>query len=82
MQSGYILQRPVMAFPSYRSNQTISPAPLYPVWGQSGVQMWGPPCYPAWQPAKSWHWKPVPGVIFFVQNFYPKKEKKNFFLQN
>ncbi|KAA8525924.1 hypothetical protein F0562_007976 [Nyssa sinensis] len=21
---------------------------------------WGTPCYPAWQPAESWHWKPNP----------------------
>ncbi|KAF7810019.1 two-component response regulator-like APRR2 [Senna tora] len=58
------LQRPIMPFPPYYSNHTLSPAPLYPLWGQSssqptGVHLW-PPGYPLWQPVESWHWKPFP----------------------
>ncbi|XP_054809470.1 two-component response regulator-like APRR2 isoform X2 [Prosopis cineraria] len=57
------VQRPVVAFSPYYSNCTLSPAPAYPIWGQSGSQpasmhIWGPPGYPPWQPTESWHWKP------------------------
>ena len=68
IQRSYYVQRPIMAFPPYHSNHTLSPAPVYPVWGQSGsqpagVQMWGPPGYPVWRPTENWHWKPYPAVI-------------------
>ncbi|KAJ4728754.1 two-component response regulator-like APRR2 [Melia azedarach] len=42
--------------------------PVYPVWGApsnhhpASIQMWGPPGYPPWQQADSWHWKPYPGM--------------------
>ncbi|TKY70733.1 Two-component response regulator APRR2 [Spatholobus suberectus] len=67
MQGSYYLQRPIMAYPPYHSNHTLSPAPIYPMWGQpgsqtAGVQIWGPPGYPLWHPTESWHWKPYPGV--------------------
>ncbi|KAK7251845.1 hypothetical protein RIF29_35408 [Crotalaria pallida] len=66
MQRSYCLNRPIMAFPPYHSaNHTLSPAPVYPMWGQHGHQMpgmpiWSPPSYPLWQPTESWHWKPFP----------------------
>lgn len=69
MQRNFYLQRPIMAYPPYHSNQTLSPAPIYPMWGQpggqmAGVQIWGsPPAYPLWHPTESWNWKPYPGVI-------------------
>ncbi|KAI4327239.1 hypothetical protein L6164_019725 [Bauhinia variegata] len=67
MQRSYYPQRPIMAFPPYQSNHTLSPAPAYPMWGQPGghlpgVQVWSPPGYPVWQPTESWHWKPVSGM--------------------
>ncbi|KAJ1386554.1 SANT/Myb domain [Sesbania bispinosa] len=67
MQRSYCLQRPIMAYPPYHSSHTLSPAPVYPMWGQPGsqtasVQIWGPHGYPQWQPIESWHWKPYPGV--------------------
>ncbi|KAK8471725.1 hypothetical protein PHAVU_002G004800 [Phaseolus vulgaris] len=67
MQRSFYLQRPIMAYPSYHSNQTLSPAPIYPMWGQpgsqmAGVQMWGSPAYPLWHPTESWNWKPYPGM--------------------
>ncbi|KAK7307734.1 hypothetical protein VNO77_41056 [Canavalia gladiata] len=67
MQRSYYLQRPIMAYPPYHSSHTLSPAPVYPMWGQSGsqtagVQIWSPPGYPLWHPTESWHWKPYPGV--------------------
>ncbi|KAK7330865.1 hypothetical protein VNO77_25071 [Canavalia gladiata] len=67
MQRSYCLQRPIMAFPPYHSNHPVSMAPVYPMWGQSGtqtagMQIWGPPSYPLWQPTESWHWKPFPGM--------------------
>ncbi|KAL2322931.1 hypothetical protein Fmac_027310 [Flemingia macrophylla] len=64
----YCVPRPIMAFPPYHSNHTLPMAPVYPTWGQSGsqtagMQIWGSPGYPLWQPtAESWHWKPFPGV--------------------
>ncbi|XP_061343943.1 two-component response regulator-like APRR2 [Gastrolobium bilobum] len=66
-QRSYCMQRPIMAYPPYHSNHTLSPAPVYPMWGQpgsqaGGVQIWGPPGYPLWQPTESWHWQPYPGV--------------------
>jgi len=69
MQRSFYLQRPIMAYPPYHSTQTLSPAPIYPMWGQpgsqtAGVQIWGPPAYPLWHPTESWNWKPYPGVIF------------------
>ncbi|CAL5197878.1 unnamed protein product [Lathyrus oleraceus] len=66
MQRSYCLQRPIMPGPpSYYSNHTLPPAPLYPMWGQSGSQMagvpiWRPSGYPLWQPTESWHWQPFP----------------------
>ncbi|KAL2348247.1 hypothetical protein Fmac_002247 [Flemingia macrophylla] len=67
MQRSYHMQRPIMAYPPYHSNHTLSPAPIYPMWGQpgsqaSGVQIWAPPSYPLWHPPESWHWQPYPGV--------------------
>ncbi|KAJ7944635.1 Two-component response regulator-like APRR2 [Quillaja saponaria] len=67
MQRNYYPQKPIMAFPPYHSNQTLSTAPVYPLWRQSGsqptgVQMCCPPAYPLWQPADIWHWKPYPGM--------------------
>ncbi|XP_061359671.1 two-component response regulator-like APRR2 isoform X2 [Gastrolobium bilobum] len=67
MQRSYCLQRPIMAYPPYHSNHTPSLAPVYPMWGQpgsqmAGMQIWGSPGYPLWQPTESWHWKPFPGV--------------------
>ncbi|OIW20157.1 hypothetical protein TanjilG_02959 [Lupinus angustifolius] len=67
MQRSYCLQRPVMAFPQYHSNHTLSPAPVYPTWGQPGCQMpgmniWNSPGYPLWQPTESWNRKPFPGM--------------------
>ncbi|KAL1333377.1 two-component response regulator-like APRR2 isoform X1 [Arachis ipaensis] len=69
MQRSYCLQqRPIMAFPPpNHSNHTLSPAPIYPMWRQSGGQaaampVWGPPGYPLWHPTESWHWKPLPGL--------------------
>ena len=72
MQRSYCLQRPIMAFPPYHSNHTLSPAPAYPMWRQSGsqtaaMQVWGPPSYPMWQPPESWHWKPLPPVIILLR---------------
>ncbi|MED6193902.1 Two-component response regulator-like [Stylosanthes scabra] len=68
MQRSYCLQRPIMPFPPNHSNHTLSPAPIYPMWRQSGGQtaampVWGPPSYPPmWHPTESWHWKPLPGL--------------------
>lgn len=72
MQRSYCHQRPIMAAPPYHSNHTLPLAPLYPMWGQTcsqtaGMQIWGPPSYPLWQPAESWHWKPFPGVIYLLR---------------
>ncbi|XP_031393318.1 two-component response regulator-like APRR2 isoform X2 [Punica granatum] len=58
----YYPHRPIMAFPPYHSNHLA-----YPVWGvqgnhQPGMQFWGPPSYPPWQPAENWQWKPYPGL--------------------
>ncbi|TKY55544.1 Two-component response regulator APRR2 [Spatholobus suberectus] len=67
-ERSYCAQRPIMAFPPYHYNHTLPLAPVYPMWGQSGsqtagMQIWGSPGYPMWQPtAESWHWKPFPGV--------------------
>ncbi|QCD81464.1 two-component response regulator-like APRR2 isoform X2 [Vigna unguiculata] len=64
----YCVQRPIMAFPPYHSNQTLPMAPIYPMWGQSstqtaGMHIWSSPGYPLWQPtAEHWHWKPIPGM--------------------
>lgn len=68
MQRSYYPHRPIMAFPSYHSNHTLSPAPIYPTWGPpgghpAGVPMWGSPGYPTWQPTDNWHWKPYLGVM-------------------
>ncbi|OIW10317.1 hypothetical protein TanjilG_28068 [Lupinus angustifolius] len=67
MQRSYCLQRPIMTFPPYHSNHTLSPAPTYSMWGQPhcqmpGMQIWSPPGYPLWQPTESLHWKPFPGM--------------------
>ncbi|CAK8562624.1 unnamed protein product [Lathyrus sativus] len=68
MQRSYCLQRPIMPGPpAYYSNHTLPPAPLYPMWGQTGSQMagmpsWGPSGYPLWQPTETWHWQPFPGM--------------------
>lgn len=67
MQRSYYPHRPIMAFPSYHSNHTLSPAPIYPTWGPpgghpAGVPMWGSPGYPTWQPTDNWHWKPYFGM--------------------
>ncbi|KAJ7952644.1 Two-component response regulator-like APRR2 [Quillaja saponaria] len=67
MQRNYYQQRPIIAFPPYHSNQSLTTAPVYPMWGQSGsqptgVQIWGTPAYPQWKPAENWHWKHFPGM--------------------
>ncbi|GMN30758.1 hypothetical protein TIFTF001_002950 [Ficus carica] len=67
VQRNYYPQQPVMAYPSYHSNHVVPVPPVYPMWGQpgshpAGVQVWGPPAYPPWQPAESWHWKPYHGI--------------------
>ncbi|XP_024026471.1 two-component response regulator-like APRR2 isoform X1 [Morus notabilis] len=67
VQRNYYPQQPIMAYPSYHSNHAVPVPPVYPMWGQpgshpTGVQVWGPPAYPPWQPAESWHWKPYPGM--------------------
>ncbi|XP_075641453.1 two-component response regulator-like APRR2 isoform X2 [Castanea sativa] len=67
MQRNYYQQRPIMAFPPYHSNHTLSTAPIYPIWGQpssqqAGAQLWGQPGYPALQPTNNWHWNPYPGM--------------------
>ncbi|KAG5070044.1 hypothetical protein JHK85_002421 [Glycine max] len=67
MQRNYYMQRPIMAYPPYHSNHTLSPAPIYPMWGQpgsqtAGVQIWGHPGYHIWHPTESCHWKPYQGV--------------------
>ncbi|KAK4789262.1 hypothetical protein SAY86_020581 [Trapa natans] len=59
----YHPNRPIVAFPSYHSNQIAYP----PMWGlqgnhQPGMQFWSPPSYPLWQPAENWQWKPYPGL--------------------
>ncbi|RDX89247.1 Two-component response regulator-like APRR2, partial [Mucuna pruriens] len=67
-ERSYCVPRPIMAFPSYHSNHTLPLAPVYPMWGQPGnqtpgMQIWGSPGYPLWQPtAENWPWKPFPGV--------------------
>lgn len=73
-ERSYSVQRPIMAFPPYHSNHTLPLPPVYPMWGQSGgpmagMQIWGSPGYPLWQPtAENWRWKPFPGVIFVFLN--------------
>ncbi|XP_059638579.1 two-component response regulator-like APRR2 isoform X3 [Cornus florida] len=66
-QRNYYPHKPVMAFPPYCSNHTVPAGQVYPAWGSpssytAGVQMWNQPCYPAWQPTETWHWKPYPGM--------------------
>ncbi|KAA8522094.1 hypothetical protein F0562_012592 [Nyssa sinensis] len=66
-QRSYYPHKPVMAYPPYHSNQTLPAGQVYPAWGSpssysAGVQMWGPHCYPAWQPTESWHWNPYPAM--------------------
>ena len=61
-----------MAYPPYHSNHTLSPAPIYPMWGQpgsqtAGVQIWGHPGYHIWHPTESCHWKPYQGVFFLFR---------------
>jgi hypothetical protein len=58
--------------PSYYSNHTLPPPPLYPMWGQpgtqtAGMQVWSPSAYPLWQPAEAWHWQPFPAVIYLYK---------------
>lgn len=73
-ERSYCVKRPIMAFPPYHSNHTHPLPPVYPMWGQSGgpmagMQIWGSPGYPLWQPtAENWRWKPFPGVIFVFLN--------------
>ncbi|CAL0331735.1 unnamed protein product [Lupinus luteus] len=55
MQRSYCAQRPIMAYPPYHPNHTLSPPPIYPFWGQPGsqtasVRVWGPLRYPLCQP--------------------------------
>lgn len=72
MQRNYYPQKPIMAFPPYHSSHALAMPAIYPMWGQpagghpAGVQMWGPPSYPPWQPPESWHWKPYTGVMFLI----------------
>ncbi|CAL0311626.1 unnamed protein product [Lupinus luteus] len=60
IQRSYGAQRPIMAYPPYHFNQTHTPAPLYPMWKQpgiqtAGVQVWGPSGYTLWQPFPGVH---------------------------
>ncbi|XP_019444992.1 PREDICTED: two-component response regulator-like APRR2 isoform X1 [Lupinus angustifolius] len=60
IQRSYGAQRPIMAYPPYHSNQTHTPAPVYPIWRQpviqtAGVQVWGHSSYPLWQPFPGVH---------------------------
>lgn len=52
--------KPIMPFPPLPAGQ------MYPMWGArphpATVPMWGPPGYPSWQPAETWHWSPYPGM--------------------
>ncbi|CAL0312264.1 unnamed protein product [Lupinus luteus] len=67
MQRSYCFQRPIVPFPPYQSNHTLSPAPVYSMWGQPccqmpGMPIWSPPGYPLWQPTEGLHWKQFPGM--------------------
>ncbi|KAK9266897.1 hypothetical protein L1049_027156 [Liquidambar formosana] len=67
MQRGYYQHKPVMAYPPYHPNHALPTNQVYSMWAQpgshpAGVQMWGPPSYPAWQPADGWLWNPYPGM--------------------
>ncbi|XP_019421093.1 PREDICTED: two-component response regulator-like APRR2 isoform X2 [Lupinus angustifolius] len=60
MQRSYCVQRPIMAYPPYHPNHTLSPPPAYPMWGQpgsetAGVRVWGPLGYPLCQPFPTVH---------------------------
>lgn len=66
-ERSYYPRKPVMAFPPYHSTRALPGGQVYPAWVPpsnypTGVQMWGSPCYPPWQSAESWHWKPYPTV--------------------
>lgn len=67
-QSNYYPHKPVMAFPPYHPNHTITGGQVYPAWippgtYTSGIQIWGSPYYPGWQvPNESWYWKPYSGM--------------------
>lgn len=68
MQRAY-MHKPLMAFPPYHSNCGLPAGQIYPVWGHPscptpGIQMWGHPRYPAWQPPENWFWKTYPAVIY------------------
>ncbi|KAE9606849.1 putative response regulator and transcription factor RR-A-type family [Lupinus albus] len=60
MQRSYCAQRPIMAYPPYHFNHTLSSPPAYPMWGQpgnqtAGVRVWGPLGYPLCQPFPTVH---------------------------
>lgn len=64
-ERSYYPRKPVMVFPPYHSTRALPGGQVYPAWVPpsnypTGVQMWGSPCYPPWQSAESWHWKPYP----------------------
>ncbi|XP_019238859.1 PREDICTED: two-component response regulator-like APRR2 isoform X2 [Nicotiana attenuata] len=66
-RSYYPHHRPIMTVPPYHSNHVPAVGQLHPAWVPpasypNGLQVWGSPYYPAWQPADSWHWKPHPGL--------------------
>ncbi|KAK4364540.1 hypothetical protein RND71_015898 [Anisodus tanguticus] len=67
VQRSYYPHKPIMTFPPYHSNHVAPAGQLYPAWVPpasypNGLQVWGSPYYPGWQPAENWHWKPHPGL--------------------
>ncbi|XP_016571225.2 two-component response regulator-like APRR2 isoform X1 [Capsicum annuum] len=68
VQRNYYPHKPVMTFPPYHSNHVAPAGQCYPAWVPpasypNGLQVWGSPYYPGWQPAETWHWKPHPGLL-------------------
>lgn len=66
-RSYYPPHKPIMTFPQYHSNHVAPAGQLYPAWVPpvsypNGLQVWGSPYYPGWQPAETWHWMPHPGL--------------------
>ncbi|KAJ8774472.1 hypothetical protein K2173_016918 [Erythroxylum novogranatense] len=62
IQRSYYPHKPIMAYPPYHSNHTLPPGPVYPMWGATGVQMWGSPSYPHWPVTETWQWRPYQGM--------------------
>ncbi|CAN4127779.1 unnamed protein product [Withania somnifera] len=68
VQRSYYPHKPIMTGPPYHSTHVAPAGQLYPAWVPpasypNGLQVWGSPYYPGWQPAETWHWKPPhPGL--------------------